>query len=176
MSVTPVRAGVRRGTQARAFVYSGFTLIEILVVMLLLVIVIGMVGLNVTGDEYRAVREESDRLSVLLHAVQQEAILQGKVYAVQFGATGYEFQVVGKDGKFESLAQTDDMLRPRTLPPAMEIRGVTIEGAPAGESSRVVFYPTGEAPVFEVSFVQANARWRVTGKLNGNIRSVAPDG
>lgn len=154
---------------------AGFTLIEILVVMLLLVIVIGMVGLTISGDEHRAVREESDRLSVLLHAVQQEAILQGKVYAVQFGATGYEFQIVGKDGKFESLAQTDDMLRPRTLPPAMEIRGVTVEGAPAGEAARVVFYPTGEAPVFEVSFVQTNARWRVAGRLNGTIRSIGPD-
>jgi len=161
--------------RTRASVCSGFTLIEILVVMLLLVIVIGMVGLTVTGDEYRAVREESDRLSVLLHAVQQEAIMQGKVYAVEFGPAGYEFQIVGRDGKFESLAQADDMLRPRTLPPAMEIRGVTIEGVPAGESSRVIFYPTGEAPVFEASFVQANARWRVVGKLNGAIRSTGPD-
>jgi general secretion pathway protein H len=154
---------------------AGFTLIEILVVMLLLVIVIGMVGLSVSGDEHRAVREESDRLSVLLHAVQQEAILQGKVYAVELGLDGYEFQILGQDGKFQSLAQTDDMLRPRSLPPAMEIRAVTIEGAPAGEASRIVFYPTGEAPVFSVSFVQNNARWRVEGKLNGSIRSAGPD-
>jgi len=95
---------------------------------------------------------------------------------VEFGVTGYEFQILGKDGKFESLAQVDDMLRPRTLPPAMEIQNVFIEGAPAGESSRIVFYPTGETPVFVVSFVQTNARWRVEGQLNGSIRPVAPDG
>ena len=106
-----------RGAQTRALVYSGFTLIEILVVMLLLVIVIGMVGLSVSGDEHRAVREESERLSVLLHAVQQEAILQGKVYALELGLDGYEFLILGQDGKFQSLAQADDMLRPRTLPP-----------------------------------------------------------
>lgn len=154
---------------------AGFTLIEILVVMLLLVIVIGMVGLSVSGDGHRAVREESDRLSILLHAVQQEAILQAKVYAVEFSVDGYEFQILGPDGKFEALAQADDMLRPRTLPPAMEIRGILIEGAPAGEASRVVFYPTGETPVFSVSFVQNNARWRVEGQLNGSIRSVGSD-
>ena len=154
---------------------AGFTLIEILVVMLLLVIVIGMVGLSVSGGEHRAVREESERLSVLLHAVQQEAILQGKVYAVEFGSDGYEFHILAQDGKFQSLARTDDMLRARTLPPAMEIRSVTIEGAPAGEASRVVFYPTGETPVFSVSFVQNNAHWRVEGQINGSIRAVGPD-
>ncbi len=152
----------------------GFTLIELLVVMLLMVIILGMVGLSFTGGEARAVRQESERLALLLQAAQQEAVLQGRVYALAVGASGYEFQVLDGEGKFTVVTQ-DDVLRPRALPPAMQILSVTIEGAPLGEAPRIVFLPSGDVPAFVITLSQGTARWRVEGQINGVIRPVAPD-
>ena len=152
----------------------GFTLIEVLVVVLLMVIVVGMVGLKVGGDEGRAVRQEADRLSVLLQTAQQEAILQGKVLAVALGNDGYAFQGLDEKRKFATL--NDPVLRPRELPLAMSILSITLDGVPAEKEPRIVIYPTGELPqAFVITLGQGEARWQVRGALNGTIQSAHPD-
>ena len=152
----------------------GFTLIEVLVVVLLIVIVVGMVGLKIGGDEGRAVRQEADRLSVLLQSAQQEAILQGKVLALALGDEGYEFQGLNDKRKFSAL--NDPVLRPRELPPAMSILSITLDGVPAEKEPRIILYPTGELPqAFVITLGQGEARWEVRGALNGNIQSASPD-
>lgn len=152
----------------------GFTLIEVLVVVLLMVIVVGMVGLKIGGDEGRAVRQEADRLSVLLQSAQQEAILQGRVLALALGDEGYAFQ--GLDDKRKFSALNDPVLRPRTLPPAMSILSITLDGVPAEKAPRIILYPTGELPqAFVITLGQGEARWQVRGALNGTIQSAHPD-
>jgi general secretion pathway protein H len=152
----------------------GFTLIEVLVVVLLMVIVVGMVGLKIGGDEGRAVRQEADRLSVLLQTAQQEAILQGKVLALAMQEEGYEFQGLDVKRKFTPL--NDPVLRPRELPPAMSIISLTLDNVPAGKDGRIILYPTGELPqAFVITLGQGEARWQVRGALNGTIQSAAPD-
>lgn len=47
---------------------AGFTLIELAVVMLLLVIVLAMVGINYAPNDESAVHTEADRLSLLLQS------------------------------------------------------------------------------------------------------------
>ncbi len=152
----------------------GFTLIEVLVVVLLMVIVVGMVGLKVGGDEGRAVRQEADRLSVLLQTARQEAILQGKVLALALGNDGNAFQ--GLDDKRKFAALNDEVLRPRELPPAMSILSITLDGVPAEKEPRIVIFPTGELPqAFVITLGQGQARWQVRGALDGTIHSAHPD-
>ena len=152
----------------------GFTLIEVLVVVLLMVIVVGMVGLKIGGDEGRAVRQEADRLSVLLQTAQQEAILQGQVLALALGNEGYAFQGLDDQRKFSAL--NDPVLRPRELPPAMSILSITLDGVPAEKAPRIILYPTGELPqAFVITLGQGEARWQVRGALNGTIQSAHPD-
>jgi general secretion pathway protein H len=152
----------------------GFTLIEVLVVVVLMVIVVGMVGLKIGGDEGRAVRQEADRLSVLLQTAQQEAILQGKVLALALQSEGYEFQGLNDKRKFSVL--NDPVLRPRELPLAMTILSITLDGVPAEKDPRIILYPTGELPqAFVITLGQGEARWQVRGALNGTILSSPPD-
>lgn len=153
----------------------GFTLIEVLVVVLLMVIVVAMVGLKVGGDEGRAVRQESDRLAMLLLAAQQEAILEGRVLALKLQDSGYEFQGLDEKNKFTRLMR-DDILRERELPAAMRIQSVTLDGAPAETGARILIYPTGELPqAFVITLGQGEARWRVEGGLDGAIVAKQPE-
>ena len=153
----------------------GFTLIEVLVVVLLLVIVVAMAGIRVGVDEGHQVRQESERLATLLQVAQQEAILEGRVLALSTHESGYEFQGLNDKNKFTRLA-SDEVLRGRELPPAMRIQSVTLDGAPTESKTRILLYPTGElSQAFEITLGQGEARGRVEGKLDGAIVSTQPE-
>ena len=153
----------------------GFTLIEVLVVVLLMVIVLGMVGLKLGGNDGRAVRQETNRLAALLLTAQQEAILQGRVLALALETHGYEFQGLNEKNKFVALTR-DAMLRPRELPDAMTILSMTLDGAAVEQGARILMYPTGELPqAFVIVIGQGEARWQVEGALDGTIKVSQPN-
>ena len=146
----------------------GFTLIELLVVVLLIVIVLGMVTVNLGPDRESSVRDEANRLALLLRTAQQEAILQGKILAVALETQGYYFLVLNASGKYTPLP-TDDVLRARPLSSGITISDVNIEGAPETKSPRLILFPTGELPPFTVTLLLGDIRWQVQGTLTGEI-------
>jgi general secretion pathway protein H len=148
---------------------AGFTLIELAVVMLLLVIVLAMVSINFSRNDEDIVREESQRLSLLMQTAQQEAMLQARVLAVAVKADGYAFQRRDDKGKFQPL-ERDDVLRARQLPEGVAL-SATIEGANA-DQTRILFSPAGDLTPFRVVFARGTARWRVEGDAGGAIKSV----
>ena len=153
---------------------NGFTLIEVAVVMLVIVIVLGIVSVNLEPDRDSIVRDEANRLALLLQTAQQESILQGKVIAVVVERQGYHFLALNDKGEFTPLSQ-DDVLYPRPLPSDIAITSVEIEGAPETEKPRLILLPTGELPAFSVTLSRGNTRWNVKGELTGEITArIAP--
>ena len=153
----------------------GFTLIEVLVVVLLMVIVLGMVGLKLGGNDGRTLRQEAQRLEALLLNVQQEAILQGRRLALAPQANGYEFQGLNEKNKFATLPG-DALLRARELPDPMAILSLTLDGVAAEEGARIVMYPTGElSQAFVITLGLGEARWQVEGALDGTIKVSQPN-
>lgn len=146
---------------------AGFTLIELAVVMLLLVIVLAMVGINYAPNDESAVRTEADRLALLLQSAQQEAMLRGAVLALKVNAGGYEFQRRDTHNKFQPIR--DEMLRPRQIPPAMSA-SLRVDGTDA-DGARVILSPAGELTPFKLVFTQGDAHWRVEGGAGGDIKS-----
>jgi general secretion pathway protein H len=152
----------------------GFTLIEVAVVMLVIVIVLGIVSVNLEPDRDSIVRDEANRLALLLQTAQQESILQGKVIAVIVERQGYYFLVMDDKSEFKPLSQ-DDVLYPRPLPSDIAITSVDIDGAPDTEKPRLILLPTGELSVFTVTLSRGTTRWLVKGELTGEITAqIAP--
>ena len=153
---------------------NGFTLIEVAVVMLVIVIVLGIVSVNLEPDRDSIVRDEANRLALLLQTAQQESILQGKVIAVVVERQGYYFLVMDDKREFKPLSQ-DDVLYPRPLPSDIAITSVEIEGAPETEKPRLILLPTGELQAFSVTLSRGKTRWNVKGELTGEITArIAP--
>ena len=149
----------------------GFTLIEIIVVMLIIGIVLSVISVNLSPDRESAVREEAQRLALLLQTAQQEAILQGKVLAVTLEREGYAFQILNEKLEFKPL-DGDEVLRVRLLPPGIVISGVDIEGAPENNDKdppRLILLPTGELPAFTITFSRDKIRWQVKSEIAGKI-------
>lgn len=152
----------------------GFTLIELMVVILIIVIVLGLVGVNLEPDRETVVRDEARRMALLLRTAQQEAILQGKILAMEITPEGYVFLMLDHNSEFRSLSR-DEILRPRDLPRDIIISSVNIEGRPVTEKPRLILLPTGELPEFTIVFSFGDIHWQVQGVFSGEINvAVAP--
>jgi general secretion pathway protein H len=108
----------------------GFTLIEILVVVVIIgVIDAGMVlSVSLTGRD-RDLERESNRLSALFDYTREQAELQSREYGVMFKDDGYEFLTYDvRRAAWRSITD-DDALEPRKLPDGLGVK-LTIEARP----------------------------------------------
>lgn len=151
---------------------AGFTLIEVLVVVLIIVIIVGLLGVQLMRGPEDQVREESERLALLLNAARQEAILQGRVFAFSSEGDSYRFLRLERDGHLKATAE-DDLLRAQRLPAGIVIEAIQIAGAGDAPKDGLVFLPTGELPEFRLVVAGGGARWSVIGSPEGTILAKA---
>jgi general secretion pathway protein H len=151
----------------------GFTLLELLVVVAIVAIMVGLAGAQLMRSPGEAVREESERLALLLQAAREEAILQGRVFAFGAGRDAYRFLRLERDGKLR-IAKDDELLRPRRLPAGVAIEFFQVEGVSEDAPLKgVVFLPSGDLPAFRILLAGIGARWSVVGSPDGTIRAQA---
>ena len=100
---------------------SGFTLIEIMVVVFLIALTAGIVSVNFRHDSSQIVETEARRFVALVEQMCQESVIQGRIFALtRTGATGYRF-VVFEEDKWQAVKQ-DDIFRPRELPEDISLK------------------------------------------------------
>jgi general secretion pathway protein H len=160
--------GASRGTLRAHFINSGFTLIELAVILLIITITIAMVGINLQRGDTNRVREEADRIVILLQAAREEAILQGQVLAVQFSKEGYQFLRLDKDKL--TLIETDEVLSPRVLPDGVTL-SFELDGVAADKQAGLILDPSGNFPPFVLTLHAGEAVWQALGLANGKIQS-----
>ena len=151
---------------------SGFTLIEILVVVVIIAVIISLAGVQLMRGPADIVREESEHLALLLRAAREEAILQGRVFAFGAGRESYRFLRLERNGRLKA-AGGDELFRPQRMPPGVVIETLQIEGAGETPQDGVVFLPSGELPAFRIVLKSGGARWSVVGAPDGTIRAQA---
>lgn len=148
--------------------FRGFTLVELLVVMLLIVIVLGIAGLTLHGSEARTLRTEAERLALLIETAHQESVLQGRVLVLAFAEDGYEFLTLDPQNELVPVSG-DDLLRPRRFPVGVSVDDISIQGMHE-RKPRIILLPTGEWPEFSVTLIYGDARETLEGQANGEIR------
>jgi len=154
----------------------GFTLIELLVVVVIIVVMVTLAAVQLMRSPAEEVRDESERLALLLQAARDEAILQGRVFAFGAGRESYRFLRMERDGKLK-ITKEDELLRPRQLAPGVAIESLQVEGVEADDARQpkgVVFLPSGDLPAFRIVLAGRGARWSVVGAPDGSIRAQAP--
>ena len=70
---------------------TGFTLVELMVVLAILALAATAVILTIPGED-RTVRNEADRLAARLAAARDLAVIEGRTVGVNFAPSGYGFE------------------------------------------------------------------------------------
>lgn len=155
----------------------GFTLLEILVVVLIIgVMTAGIVlSLNFAGRD-TALKTESKRLLALMHYAREQAELQTRDYGIIFDQHGYEFVVFSvRRGDWRQVFE-DDALRERTLPRGLDFqlvvdaRRIVLDDRIGKKSlaPQVVLYSSGDLSSFKITLERPGTSDSVTIEENQN--------
>lgn len=159
---------------------AGFTLLELLVVLVLIGIIFSFAMLSLGGDDVAELMErETRKLGTLLGLASDEAVLRGEEMAVHFTTEGYEFLIL-KDGHWQA-PEADRLLQARELPTDIEIR-LEIDGDDPGltrsedeeaetVTPQVYILSSGEMTPFTATLQspQSTTRYRLEASILGDV-------
>jgi len=140
---------------------AGFTLVELLVVVLLIGLAAGAVVLSLPDARDR-VGDEAEGLAARLVAARDLAIVSGRDTALRVDGLGYRFEERGEAGWRPARA--------RPLAPRDWRGGVVVRTDIDGGATAIRFDPTGMATPATVTLQSGAARARVRIGLNGEVR------
>lgn len=147
----------------------GFTLLEMLVVVVIMGILVGTVSVRLQPDARDQLHIEAGRLAQLLELAAQEARLTGHAIAWVSDGFGYRFWRQGGDDLWSEV-RDDDALRARTLPHGMVIAGVRNEAGMAQPTLRLEFTPDAAASAFSLDLALDGEHYSITASPVGNVR------
>jgi general secretion pathway protein H len=149
----------------------GFTLIEMLVVLLIMGLFVGLVSAVVRPDDRTVLRVEAERLAELLNLAATEASLTGKPIAWTADESSYRFWRAD-DNDLWSEIDDNELLRARTLPPGITISAFRVENTPPQGTMRLVFAPRGSSLAFTIGVALGSARYSISGSPLGEVRAI----
>jgi general secretion pathway protein H len=174
-----------RAGRARA---RGFTLIEIMVVVVIIGVVTAAVIINFTGKSRDTELEtEARRLDALFGYVREQAELQTRDYGFRVSDENYSFVVFDVIGNQWRPADEDDALREREFPEGLVPR-VVVEGRTVVLDSKkratdlkdfspqVMIFSNGDLSSFELSLQREGSRdnARIYSDEQSEIRLLMP--
>lgn len=155
----------------------GFTLIEMLVVLMVMGLCLGLVGVISRPDDRALLRLEAERLAQLLDFAATEAQLTGNAIAwtaetsTSTSTSAYRFWRLGDDALWTQIRDSDS-LRARDLPQDVAVVALRVENMRPQGAMRLEFSPYGAALAFTVALSLGAERYVVAGSPTGDVRAL----
>ena len=157
----------------------GFTILELLVVIVIVGIMVSFATLTVGGNEARTLQTEAQRLTALIELAVQESVLNGAEMAVEFEEETYQFLIY--DGSDWLPMPDGKVFRPRELPSGIHME-VEVEGQEAEENlfgeteaSRIWILSSGEVSPFTLTLeLEDGPYFKLDGNMMGGLKLEGP--
>ena len=120
----------------------GFTLLELLVVLVIVGVMLGVVSFNAMPSSHQALENEARRIALLLQLARDEAIVRNS--PVAFEADGERYRFLLRTNKIWGPLEKDDLLREREFQRSPVTLLITPALPPSSGPMRIVF---GREPV-----------------------------
>jgi general secretion pathway protein H len=134
----------------------GFTLVELMVVMVIIGITLGIASLNAIPSPQQNLQSEAQRLALLLQLARDEAIVRNRLVAFEADPERYRF-LVRNETRWDPVTR-DDLLRERGFKSAPLTLLLEPPGAGSTNPLRITF---GREPVdkpFLLTLASGDAR------------------
>lgn len=153
----------------------GFTLLEMLVVVVIMGILVGTVSVRLQPDAREQLHIEAGRLAQLLELAAQEARLTGNAIVWTSDGFGYRFWRQSGDNVWSEI-RDDDLLRARTLPHGIVIVGLRNEAGTAQPTLRLEFTTDAAASAFSMDLAFGNEHYSIAASPVGDLRMAPGQG
>lgn len=147
---------------------AGFTLVEILVVLVIIGIIVGLVSINLMPDDKRVLTTEAQKLALLFEQARDEAIISGKEIAWSVEGDKTRFWRKDDQGKW-ILSSGDDLFRERDLAPGVKLAELQINSVKAAMNERLIFSPGGMNRPFKLALGLNASRVSIAGDNQGKL-------
>lgn len=136
----------------------GFTLLEMLIVIVVIGIASGLVIVNLGGDDRRTTEREATRLAGALEHAAALAQWQSTTLGVSGEGRNYRFWRRTADDRWQALGD-DDVLAPRALPAEITLVPISYAGALVPADTIIPFRPSGRNEPY--ALLLASPAWSV---------------
>jgi general secretion pathway protein H len=133
---------MRQDALRSRFQVRGFTLLELLVVMVIAGVMLGMVSFNAMPSPRQALENEARRIALLLQLARDEAIVRNSPVAFEADSERYRFLV--RTNQTWQAIEKDDLLREREFKRTPILLQIDPPLPPGAGPMRIVF---GREPV-----------------------------
>lgn len=148
--------------------FVGFTLVEVLVVMVVVGITLALIGLNLMPDDERVLRNEAQRLALLLEQARDEAVSGGEAIAWSAEGERYRFLHQNEEGKWVAWTK-DELWRERQFSSGVTLHALHINRTAVSPSGHLTFSPAGLGTPFEIELGLNAARIEIVGDAMGKV-------
>lgn len=149
---------------------AGFTLLELLVVMVIAGIVVSLVAVNATPNDRGQVFDDAQRIARLFELAQEEAQLRARPLAWEGDARGWRFLEPTPTGW---VPLGDDVFAPVRLRLPLDQLVVTAGASGSGPTARLVFGREWVDAPRQLLLVRGDVRVLVNGDGAGRYLAVA---
>ena len=159
---------------------TGFTLIELMVVIVIAGMLVTFASLSVSNSADKLLETEAKRFVSLVKFAADESVMNSREIILKVGEQQYSFVVPGPDNTLVDLGEDDPIFRARELPEHFHISGEI-----AGEKllfeknkdkdaepdfGKIGIFSSGEMIPFDIVFSQDDgAKFEVTGDYSGKV-------
>lgn len=148
----------------------GFTLLELLVVLVIVGIMLGFVTLNAMPSQRQALQNEAQRIALLLQLARDEAIVRNRPIAFEVDQYRYRFWIRDENNAWQPI-EKDDMLREREFKRAPVNLAIDPPMMDQDNRLRIVFgrEPVDKPFVLSLSLGEASVAIRADGIGNFTV-------
>lgn len=150
----------------------GFTLVEILVVIVVLGVLSTLVAVNFAEDDREKLAQETTRLALLMEYARDEAIVRGTELAWQLNGAAYAFSYRDDNEKWISL-DDDNIFKARKVASPIQASALKIDHAVVDNNARIIFSPSGLNHPFELQLALKAAQATLTRDVLGRVQTSA---
>jgi type II secretion system protein H len=144
----------------------GFTLLEIMIVLVIIGIMASVVVLNVNSSNYSGFEADGLKIAATLEIIADESVYTNSVITCNVNPNGFICQGY-KNGEWRDINLRN--LISWSWPQSISIKSIYVNGRPIKDDEKIRFFPNGNisAMSFQISDGVHNA-W-VDGNINGEF-------